>query len=188
MTLFRNAELLELPFEAIALRFNSLPAAATWLAVAAAAVGIWRIRAVGSRSDASSPLSAPAPSPEPETSTPLRADTTPTEPSRIRSCAAPKERFTAYYGVDASYGEEEEEEEEEHVGVDGEVTAPLVGVGLGWEVNGDGRRGISDLGWYRYQDLTVINGSVVRLWDGDGELTPLPQRRWRGRTGISHSF
>lgn len=22
------------------------------------------------------------------------------------------------------------------------------------------------MGWYRYQDLTVLDGNVVRLWDG----------------------
>ncbi|XP_010273893.1 PREDICTED: uncharacterized protein LOC104609306 [Nelumbo nucifera] len=30
------------------------------------------------------------------------------------------------------------------------------------------RWGRGDLGWYRYQDPTVLNGSIVRLWDDHG--------------------
>ncbi|KAK1309209.1 hypothetical protein QJS10_CPA09g00054 [Acorus calamus] len=36
-----------------------------------------------------------------------------------------------------------------------------VGMGLGGE-----RTGWGDLGWYASQDLTALDGSVVRLWDG----------------------
>nr|CAD1827365.1 unnamed protein product [Ananas comosus var. bracteatus] len=44
--------------------------------------------------------------------------------------------------------------------------------------------GNGDLGWYRCQDMTALNGSVVRLWDGDGGLTASPRRR--GIMGIYH--
>lgn len=37
--------------------------------------------------------------------------------------------------------------------------------GFGWEEFMPVKR-ITDLGWYRYQDIAALNGSVVRLWDG----------------------
>lgn len=73
-------------------------------------------------------------------------------------------KFTVYY--DESGGEEEQEEGDSTVAdVHGEEECK-------W--GGDWKRGLRmrngedlSLGWYRYQDLTVLDGNVVRLWDGD---------------------
>ncbi|KAG7555978.1 hypothetical protein ISN44_As11g020550 [Arabidopsis suecica] len=71
-----------------------------------------------------------------------------------------KGKLTMYYEVDGERC------------VDGELTAVSYGGGLGncggewwekWERVVRMRNG--DDSWYRYVDLTVINGNVVRLWD-----------------------
>ncbi|CAE6112921.1 unnamed protein product [Arabidopsis arenosa] len=75
-----------------------------------------------------------------------------------------KGKLTMYYEVDVDVDGER--------CVDGELTAVSYGGGLGncggewwekWERVVRMRNG--DDGWYRYVDLTVINGNVVRLWD-----------------------
>ncbi|CAN0913878.1 hypothetical protein LINGRAHAP2_LOCUS28196 [Linum grandiflorum] len=80
-----------------------------------------------------------------------------------------KGKFVTYYR------ETEEEEEVEEMSGDGEEDGGGGGGGEGlWEaeVRLKMREG---MGWYRYQDLTAINGNVVRLWDGvrsgDGEIS-----------------
>ncbi|XP_010917423.1 uncharacterized protein [Elaeis guineensis] len=183
-------DLLEMPLEAIVLRFHSLPAAVAagslWacLAVLAAALGIWRIRAVGSRSDdvslphspitsKSEPGQAPSPSPAPAPSTvPKSPKPTVRAPHcHVEDAGTPKARFTAYYGSCDWFDVEDDGDEQVEVDngrkddgarvVRARLTAPLEG--FGWEGLMVGRRG--DLGWYRYQDLTALNGSVVRLWE-----------------------
>ncbi|XP_073011361.1 uncharacterized protein [Typha latifolia] len=190
-------DLLEMPLEAFAFRLYSLPAAGgsilAWLAVIAAAVSLWRIRAVGSRSDAS-PLFQPPP--QARTAAPPPSDRERDQPEpeqkpiassacRRLEAGSPKVRFTAYYDGRCRVGdggdEERETEADDDVvsdGVevgDGEMTAPL-----GWE--GVAIRRKVDFAWYRYQDMTALNGSIVRLWDGNGELTASPRRR--GKIGI----
>ncbi|XP_042480344.1 uncharacterized protein LOC122061198 [Macadamia integrifolia] len=76
-------------------------------------------------------------------------------------CRVIKDKFTLYY-----QGEED--------------TIPIAGVGVDvvcsyreeiyysderWSCDVIRMRRRSDLGWYHSQDLTVFNGSVVRLWD-----------------------
>lgn len=192
-------DLLEMPLEAIVLRFHSLPAAiaagSLWacLAVLAAAVGFWRIRAGGSRSDVSLPHSptplkseqaqapSPAPAPEPEPKSPKPTVRAPH--CHVEDAGTPKARFTAYYGSCDWFDVEDDADEQAEVDngrkddgagvVRAHLTAPLKG--FGWEGVIVRRRG--DLGWYRYQDLTSLNGSVVRLWDGDGVSTATSRRR-----------
>ncbi|XP_077234650.1 uncharacterized protein LOC143876848 [Tasmannia lanceolata] len=76
-----------------------------------------------------------------------------------------KGKFTVYYYDDS-------------VRDDGELTVInswIEGEGKGiseslWEVEGVVRlpvRRALDLGWYRFQDLTVLNGNVVKLWNGE---------------------
>lgn len=122
---------------------------------------------------------------------------------RLPSCheeevSKPKARFTAYYHAPNNFGVEDEKdaddeemmqeekeeaedwEEEDVVGSVGVTAAPWMVVS---------RRG--DLGWYRYQDLTALNGSVVRLWDApDRRLTAMSRypavspRSSRGKNGF----
>ncbi|XP_020090153.1 uncharacterized protein LOC109711491 [Ananas comosus] len=214
-------DLLEMPLEAVALRFYSLPAVVaggsiwTCLAIiAAAAIGLWRIRTVGSRSESSSSSSSsslltssppPSPSPSPNLSTPIERPIL----SRFElgeEVGMPKVRFTAYYNDaadclgccrvdddddDDGDGDSEEREVEADGavsdGVNGDSQKRLSKPGWAgdvpkWEV--PALSGNGDLGWYRCQDMTALNGSVVRLWDGDGGLTASPRRR--GIMGIYH--
>jgi hypothetical protein len=46
-----------------------------------------------------------------------------------------------------------------------------------WEERELAVRRRSDLGWYRHIDMAALDGSVVRLWDGDQTASP----RWRRR-------
>ncbi|KAL0908433.1 hypothetical protein M5K25_022928 [Dendrobium thyrsiflorum] len=137
----------------------------TWVAVLTAALGLWRIRTAGSKSDAPPTIISPPPPPLPP-----RALMAQLVKEEIRTT---KERFTMVYSSDsAEEGGDNEcdeirEEEEELVGggeADGELEAPLERS----EWMGEWVRKRSDLGWYRYQDRMVINGSVVRLWCGGG--------------------
>nr|CAD1827280.1 unnamed protein product [Ananas comosus var. bracteatus] len=215
-------DLLEMPLEAVALRFYSLPAVVaggsiwTCLAIiAAAAIGLWRIRTVGSRSESSSSSSSsssslltssppPSPSPSPSLSKPIERPIL----SRFEldeEVGTPKVRFTAYYNDAADCLGCCRVDDDDDVGGDNEEREVEADDAVSDGVNGDSRKRLSkpswagdvpkwevpalsgngDLGWYRYQDMTALNGSVVRLWDGDGGLTAASPRR-RGIMGIYH--
>ncbi|XP_038988096.1 uncharacterized protein LOC120112585 [Phoenix dactylifera] len=181
-------ELLEMP---LVLRLQSLPAAAAgggslWacLAVLAAALGLWRIRAVGSRAEASLPPPTPPPKlgPAEPAQAPAPAPAPAPPQCHVEDISTPKARFTAYYDscdrLDVEDDGDDEAEVDSGREVDGvsDGRAPLTAPweGFGWEGLMVRRRG--DLGWYRYQDLTALNGSVVRLWDGNGVLTATSRR------------
>lgn len=150
----------------------------TWVAVITAAISFWRIRATSFsyRPDHQQPrihrnTSGSQAQPSANTSSvgysiPATAATLPsanhvtdvdgvTEGSKYTLC---------YY-----------EEEQRDSDADGEVTSVVKewrdddgvsGCGERWEwerVRMTAR--IGDMGWYRWQDLTVVNGNVVRLWD-----------------------
>ncbi|CAL9182782.1 uncharacterized protein LOC135636060 [Musa acuminata AAA Group] len=205
-------DLLEVPLDAIAFRLYSLPAAAAaarsdWAclvllaaAAAAAALGLWGIRVVGSKPDPPTPTSPPPPPVPslpvcpPESLTPVGKEAAAAAwraSCHVEEASTPKSRFMAYYAAstDSLYedcargdglGEGEEEDVDSVSDVDRRVTAPWSGgvCGLEWAVVQ--RRG--DLGWYRYQDMTALDGSVVKLWDGrDGGLTATAGRRLRRR-------
>ncbi|XP_048335298.2 uncharacterized protein LOC125423827 [Ziziphus jujuba] len=159
----------------------------TWLALITAALSFWRLRAAGSNSSSSSssldssessngstpPLAEnTVPEKEPTTtSSPAAAPVAWAVPSRSsedhEGVVTKGIKFTVYYEND---DEEEEEEEEEG---DGELTVTeekeMVEVDGGgewwesWERMLKMRSG--EICWYRYQDMTEINGNVVRLWD-----------------------
>lgn len=97
-----------------------------------------------------------------ETVARVKETVTQTEPLLCDDGATKGKKLTMYYEVDVDGGR----------CVDGELTAVSYGGGLGncggewwekWERVLRMRNG--DDGWYRYVDLTVINGKVVRLWD-----------------------
>ncbi|CAL1357421.1 unnamed protein product [Linum trigynum] len=165
----------------------------TWVAVLTAAVSFWRIRtaAAGEAAPSTPPrnsssilrltLHVPAPpfvlhlktssaAVSDEVQTEALVSTPKTPASSPIICddddVVTKGKFVAYYRQEV---EVEVEEEEEQVGGgdnggDGNAW---------WETELRVRMGRGELGWYKYQDLTAINGNVVRLWDGgrsgDGE-------------------
>ncbi|XP_064983604.1 uncharacterized protein LOC135624060 [Musa acuminata AAA Group] len=183
------------PLEAVAFRLYSLPGAAAgsvwaWAAVLAAALGLWGIRIVGTKSDAS-PLSHSAPRSSSPPQPAIPGPAVPAEPAkpqaeptnredyrpiarptgcRVEEASATKARFTAYYHGASCNGFGAVEEDECHEGEDGGARGVECGVAApwnqGWRWEGLTVRRRWDLGWYRYQEMTALNGSVVRLWDG----------------------
>ncbi|KAF8695391.1 hypothetical protein HU200_037624 [Digitaria exilis] len=213
-------ELLDMvPAEAIALRVYSLPAAVAaagslyyaWLVAAlAAAVGLWRIRAIGASKSGAAGVrrgsavvdtkpQAQAPPPSPAFEEPPRpAD----EPAAASSSASEpstpsKVRFTAYYGVSGADDQDgvvdgvrrcADEDDD-----DGEATEAVLRrtasapaerrrASAPWEEREMAVRRRGDLGWYRHIDMAALDGSVVRLWDG--ELTAASPRARRRRAGL----
>ncbi|CAH8267283.1 unnamed protein product [Arabidopsis lyrata] len=163
-----------LAFDYVNFVFNNLW---TWIAVVTAAVSFWRIRATttsggGGRDDGfidESPREPPKPQ---ATKAALVVETKPpsvkvteTEDWSLLLCndGVTKGKLTVYY-EEMIDGEREED--------DGETTVVKYGGGASgewwerWERVVKMRNG--DEGWYRYVDLTVINGNVVRLWDANG--------------------
>ncbi|VYS59191.1 unnamed protein product [Arabidopsis thaliana] len=165
-----------LAFDYVNFVFNNLW---TWIAVVTAAVSFWRIRATtttttsgGGRDNGLIDESFLEP-PKPQATKaalvmetkPPRVKVTETEDWSLLLCkdGVTKGKLTVYYEEEID-GEREED--------DGETTAVKYGGGESgewwerWERVVKMRNG--DEGWYRYVDLTVINGNVVRLWDANG--------------------
>ncbi|KAL9399225.1 hypothetical protein Peur_008186 [Populus x canadensis] len=156
----------------------------TWLAVITAAVSFWRIRAAGAVKTLAEPSPSPdyierkiteSSHPETRTTTTPKSVTEPAAPGSVSSSpsvfednGAKKGKFVVYYYQDddrqnegnIDNGDDDGEEELTVLGewgrCGGEITL--------WERMLRVRMG--EYGWYRCQDLTVINGNVVRLWDG----------------------
>lgn len=168
----------------------------TWVAVVTAAVSFWRIRVVSAAAAAclkssvvdahsidrnenechqllteESSSSPPSPSP-PQAPAVQEADPVPETSSTGDDNVfdgTTKGKFSLYYesddvvfgGSEETSGECEQEEEKK----DGECG----GAGEWWR-SWERVLRMEENGWYRHQDLTVINGNVVRLWD-DCRLT-----------------
>ncbi|NP_001142546.1 uncharacterized protein LOC100274796 [Zea mays] len=209
------------PAEAIALRLYSLPAAAAaagslyaWLVAAlAAAIGLWRIRAVSVSNinkrdagvsalvdDNQEPLVPLLPS----RGAAITDEPPAAEPSSVSEPSTPsKVRFTAYYGgsgdedgvVDGVRKCADDDDVDDGargrdcavevvlrrtVSEPGTRRAAALATGP-WEGREMAVRRRSDLGWYRHIDMAALDGSVVRLWDGD--LTASPRGRMR-RSGL----
>ncbi|CAL9122978.1 unnamed protein product [Musa textilis] len=170
----------EVSVGAVVCRLYSLSASA-WtclalVAAAATALGLWAVRVARSK------FIHPPTSPVPELGSALVVNSAAAEAAIIA-----KARFTAYYSAAAAgsfhieddahdddvnvdeedEGEEDEDEAVSNVGL--RVRAPRDG---GWGVEWTTIMTRGDLRWYRYQDMTALNGSVVKLWDArHGELT-----------------
>lgn len=184
---------LDSPLEALALNYLSFGFFTfvsnlwTWIAVVTAAVGFWRILSAGDSSrlltpprddlrssngpappsaaeakPASSPAptsaSAPAPAPAPATATATEMV------KSVEEIGATKGRkfVLLYDDVDGELTEEYPSEES-----DGELKAAEAEEEWWgrWERVLRTRTGKTE--WYRYQDLTELNGNVVRFWDMD---------------------
>ncbi|KAJ0238703.1 Transmembrane protein [Hirschfeldia incana] len=179
---------LDSPLEALALEYASFGCLAvvnnvwTWIAVVTAAVSFWRIRVTtikvedglgcglleGSKaSKAEQETGHHEPQamagPVEKTATAPAMETVDWEPL-VCGDGVTRGKLTMYYEVDDVDGDR-------CVDRDGELTAVHYAGGLGscgewwerWERVLKMRTGDDD--WYRYVDLTVLNGSVVRLWD-----------------------
>ncbi|PVH48268.1 hypothetical protein PAHAL_4G293900 [Panicum hallii] len=210
-------DLLEHPFEAVAFRLYSLPeasaatGAAAWTCLAAvlaaaAAAGLWRLRAsapTAVATAAAKPLGLdPCPKEEAPTA-PLTASERWSEPPAAPS---PKERYTAYYRDTCRVGccdedggdddDDREDDAEEHDDDDcgvGAYRTPSETTNsdpFGWEEPVVRSLPLSPtaaevgLGPGRYRSPRALGGSVVQLWDqvvGGGLLTPTASPRRRGR-------
>lgn len=179
---------LDSPLEALAFQYASFGVLAvvnnvwTWIAVVTAAVSFWRMKVttIGdngghgcslledvttSKAEQEADHQEPQEMADPveEAAAPPVNETKVWEPLMCDD-GVTKGKLTMYYEVDDVDGER-------CVDRDVELTAVNYGGGLGscgewwerWERVLKMRTGDDD--WYRYVDLTVINGSVVRLWD-----------------------
>jgi hypothetical protein len=206
-------ELLDMvPAHAIAIRLYSLPAAAAdmasicaWLVAAlAAAVGLWRISAVGASKtgagvrsgsalvdDTKPPLpplpaiDGPRPAARAQPDEPASPREVPGTPSKVR--------FTAYYGASACEdgvvdsvrnggANADYDGELETVVLRRAASAParrsmMTLAAAQWEESEMALRWRGDLGWYRHLDTAVLDGSVVRLWDDERTTSPWGRRR-----------
>ncbi|TKW19720.1 hypothetical protein SEVIR_4G038800v4 [Setaria viridis] len=209
-------DLLEHPFEAVAFRLYSLPeasaatGAAAWTCLAAvlaaaAAAGLWRLRA------SSAPTAVATAATKPLELDPAPADEAPTAPSCASEPAAapsPKERYTAYYrdpcrvgccddaGDEYARGDDDREDEaEEHDDAGAYRTRSKTTTGpFGWdEVVRSLPLSLSpsaakvEMGLGPYRSPTALGGSVVQLWDqvAGGGLTPTSSPRWRNRVAAA---
>ncbi|KAK4713816.1 hypothetical protein R3W88_019723 [Solanum pinnatisectum] len=159
--------ILESPLEALAFNYWSFNVANivwTWVAVVTAAVSFWKIKA------SSSTLPTP---PEPTVASSssqvelmlLSKERTPARNNMMLSDDAfwvkeegTKGKLTVYFKQDED-GDDDEEKEE-----DGEEDH-----GVEWFENNWEKLRKGEMGWYCYQDMKVINGSIVRLWDEQRE-------------------
>ncbi|KAL0338855.1 UNVERIFIED_CONTAM: hypothetical protein Sangu_1407600 [Sesamum angustifolium] len=185
---------LDSPLEALALNylsygfFTAVNNIWAWVAVITAAVSFWRIRALSSASvstpeprrwsqDTASSTSSSAPPKVAErvavgpaavsTAGEAQLSSAPAKTScpTLGREASTKTKFSLYYG-EVDFREDDEGGENENDG-DG---AAVVGEKSGRYLSEDWERmmvvvRMGDMGWYRWQDRAVFDGSVVRLWD-----------------------
>ncbi|KAL4333488.1 hypothetical protein GQ457_07G039500 [Hibiscus cannabinus] len=154
----------------------------TWVALITAAVSFWRIRAAGAATSSCSPSSSVIDRPIPEveekpTASPVVPVSTPASVTEtivsqldcndgVTKGGMPK--LTVYY--ENAFGGESDIDgdtaETEWCNGDGYCKEGSCGGGEWWESwERVLRLRKGETGWYRYQDLTAINGNVVRLWD-----------------------
>ncbi|KAG0503652.1 hypothetical protein HPP92_003724 [Vanilla planifolia] len=172
--------LFESPLEALVFRYSAAVIGyfCTCIALAAAALGLWRFRFLGSASKsptvaaaasaaavASTDAAVAAYSSSSANSAPLKSFANASSPAILpceENLSLSKGRFTVYFlADDGSCGSDmgvRWSKEKQFGGIDGVCDGRELDF-LGWRWRGD-------LGWYRYQDRTAINGSVVRLWGG----------------------
>ncbi|GMH23291.1 hypothetical protein Nepgr_025134 [Nepenthes gracilis] len=165
----------------------------TWVAVlAAASISYWRLKG-GAASVSSQIKSDPlphdtvsevksqitAPLFRQPTSNPGGADASAlgtSEASVSNVCdgdlAPTKGKFAVYYeAAEEMESVDEDGDAEERPGWEEGGGLPIVRRWWRWDDDKEldaaaTRLRMGDLGWHRYQDLTVLNGSVVRLWEG----------------------
>ncbi|XP_004243685.1 uncharacterized protein [Solanum lycopersicum] len=160
--------ILESPVEALAFNYWSFDVVWTWIAaVVTAAITFWKIKS----------SSSTLPTPEPALLTLASSQVELMRLSTERTCSTPASAVMLF--DDAFLVKEEgtkgkvtvyfnPEDEDECNGDDQELGEEDKNDGVEWFENWEKllklRKG--ERGWYCYQDMKLINGSIVRLWDG----------------------
>ncbi|KAA8523358.1 hypothetical protein F0562_009781 [Nyssa sinensis] len=203
---------LDSPLEALAFNYATFGFSTvvnniwTWIAVLTAAVSVWTIRATGSpksepriRNPDVSPPKAVLPPPDKvaelasaSASTSTSAPLATMSPSvfAVESDGATKGKFSVYYEDDRDHdgeGADGELDDDEDLG---SVVAVDGGEWFdGWDTILRMRKG--EMGWYRFQDTTVLDGNVVRLWDGECRLRKsieIPADGWLDKPPLPMPF
>lgn len=171
-------KVLDIPIDALAFNYVSFGLFTlvnnlwTWVAVVTAAVSFWsiKIKAAAAASVITPPKSDPPQihDIETEASSPSSAVTELPAASTVAAVVAAvgavgdegarKGKFRMYYE------NERVKEGEVEAGGGGEWAGEREG-GEYWWWEARMRMRMGELGWYRWQDRRVVNGSVVRLWD-----------------------
>ncbi|KAE8682597.1 Plant invertase/pectin methylesterase inhibitor superfamily protein [Hibiscus syriacus] len=152
----------------------------TWVAIMTAAVSLWRIRAAGAatssysvKSQEQCPSTSVIGRPIPEVKEKLTVSPLVSAPASVTETRV--SRFVCNDGVTKSgkpkltvyYEEDIDGETTDTEWSDGDGYCTEGSRGGEWWESWEGvlrfRKG--ETGWYRYQNLTAINGNVVRLWD-----------------------
>lgn len=192
---------LESPVEALALSYltfgflTAVNSIWTWIAVVTtAAVSVWKIRAsspVKIMDDSSTNQLAWFPSSstvekiagEEPVSTSSESSL---EPSPFfEEVGRTSGKFTLYYQEDENDFEDDDVNEYNNDGgaIEDADLEDLHWIGDDWEAVMNMR--IGDMGWYRYQDSTVLDGSVVRLWEGRRRRRAGPLMTCGGRAVVA---
>ncbi|QCE13601.1 uncharacterized protein LOC114164158 [Vigna unguiculata] len=162
----------------------------TWLALLTAALSFWKIRSAGypRPRPTSKPMPETRPSAEPARQTPNKEKTQPTREAVNANGGAEEDvdgltkgKFTVYYDghVQCTCDSESENEgcgERERSGTEWWER---------WERLLRLRNGESENGWYTWQDVTELNGNVVRLWDG-GLTGSFARESWYNSSNCIH--
>lgn len=144
----------------------------TWLAVLTAALSFWRIRVSGSNLGSPATTNPPPtfqiPSIREQGSKPKEVAVVP--PARASSVSADendgvtKGKFTVYYGEDGCT--EPTVANDIHEGCSADLNSSRRWREETSEYEIILKTRMANLGWYAFQDLTALDGNVVRLWDG----------------------
>lgn len=163
--------ILEYPLEALAFNYLSFGFFTVvnnvwaWVAVITAAVSFWKIKTSSTlpspepRGDFSG---APSPSPPQTTSVPSSSTVTTEMYTGVvmNKEEGTKGKLTVYFKQDDGEECDVDGDDGDQKGEDGAVEMWFEN----WENLLKMRNG--EMGWYRCQDMKVIDGNVVRLWDG----------------------
>ncbi|KAL2503345.1 hypothetical protein Fot_37193 [Forsythia ovata] len=140
----------------------------TWIALVTGAFSFWKIRALSDSEPISRARDGQVPSlgsnvgewVEGPAAEPVELPAISIgEETKFNECGT-KGKFSLYYN-EGDYREGGEDGESEDNGGGRVASEKLERWCNHWE-----RVRMGDMGWYKYQDLTVLDGSVVRLWDG----------------------
>ncbi|XP_041009541.1 uncharacterized protein LOC121253618 [Juglans microcarpa x Juglans regia] len=168
----------------------------TWVAVLTAAFSFWKIRTSGgviasavclrsgrSKQSHGNDRSPTRPAQAPETSVAKVSSDEPPAPAPATGIPAGEvgldevtkgTKFVAVYGEDADQKGNAElaAENDEYYHWEERGGDECHGIGKWWESwERELRTRTGEKGWYRYQDLRVLNGNVVRLWENTTSCT-----------------
>ncbi|KAK1417441.1 hypothetical protein QVD17_26568 [Tagetes erecta] len=163
------------PMEALAFTYlaHTVLNVWTWLAFVTAALSFWKIKSSIHPPPTPSSSSSPPPKTFDEPDPDLQEDQVPSTTNRARVpiltspttfCTLDTTRsgkFTVYYGdVDMNIEDDRCSRSKRRINISRcDVENEIDGYEVLLKMK------TREMGWYRYQDLTVLNGSVVQLWN-----------------------